>query len=368
MANTERVKEAVARAGLDAVLLMDDRDIYYATGFLPTDSAAIIARDAAWLVTDSRYIEAAQNQAAPGVEVVLTTRERPLPGILRELCDRNELERIGAEEEKLSHAMYLRMEKALGRELLPAQALLVELRSCKTKEELQSLIAAQRIAETALEEVLPLLKPGAVEREIAAELTYRMRIHGAEGNSFDPIVVTGAKSSMPHGVPGDEVIKSGDFVTMDFGCLKNGYCSDMTRTVAIGSATDEMRNGLLHGPRGPEGGHSRRAPGRHRRRDSQRRCQGNSRRGLRRLLRPRLRPRCGPRHPRAAHGLPRKPAPHARGRRHLRRAGHLSPRQIRRQDRGRHLSDRQWLRKYHKSPQGFAYSVNEGLAKIRYVV
>ena len=192
MANTERVKEAVARAGLDAVLLMDDRDIYYATGFLPTDSAAIIARDAAWLVTDSRYIEAAQNQAAPGVEVVLTTRERPLPGILRELCDRNELERIGAEEEKLSHAMYLRMEKALGRELLPAQALLVELRSCKTKEELQSLIAAQRIAETALEEVLPLLKPGAVEREIAAELTYRMRIHGAEGNSFDPIVVTGA--------------------------------------------------------------------------------------------------------------------------------------------------------------------------------
>ena len=242
MANTERVKEAVASAGLDAVLLMDDRDIYYATGFLPTDSAAIIARDAAWLVTDSRYIEAAQNQAAPGVEVILTTRERPLPGILRELCDRNELERIGAEEEKLSHAMYLRMEKALGRELLPAQALLVELRSCKTKEELQSLIAAQRIAETALEEVLPLLRPGAVEREIAAELTYRMRIHGAEGNSFDPIVVTGAKSSMPHGVPGDERIAAGDFVTMDFGCVKDGYCSDMTRTVAVGSATDEMKN------------------------------------------------------------------------------------------------------------------------------
>lgn len=242
MANTERVKEAVARAGFDAVVLMDDRDIYYATGFLPTDSAAIIARDAAWLVTDSRYIEAAQNQAAPGVEVILTTRERPLLSILHELAERNSLEKLGAEEEKLSHAMYLRLEKALGRELLPAQEMLVELRACKTQEELRSLIAAQRIAETALEEVLPLIKPGAVEREIAAELTYRMRMHGAEGNSFDPIVVTGAKSSMPHGVPGDEVVKSGDFVTMDFGCLKNGYCSDMTRTVAVGSATDEMRN------------------------------------------------------------------------------------------------------------------------------
>ena len=242
MANTERVKEAVARAGLDAVLLMDDRDIYYATGFLPTDSAALVGAEGAWLVTDSRYIEAAQKQAAPGVEVLLTTRERPLGAILRELADRLGREKLGAEEEKLSHALYLRMERTLGRELLPAQELLVSLRSCKTEEELRSLVAAQRIAEKALEEVLPLLKPGAVEREIAAEITYRMRLHGAEGNSFDPIVVTGAKSSMPHGVPGDERIAAGDFVTMDFGCVKDGYCSDMTRTVAIGSATDEMKN------------------------------------------------------------------------------------------------------------------------------
>ena len=242
MANTERVKEAAARAGLDAVLLMDDRDIYYATGFLPTDSAALVGAGGAWLVTDSRYIEAAQKQAAPGVEVLLTTRERPLAAVLRELADRLGIEKLGAEEEKLSHALYLRMERALGRELLPAQELLVELRSCKTREELESLVAAQRIAERALEEVLPMLKPGAVEREIAAELTYRMRLHGAEGNSFDPIVVTGAKSSMPHGVPGDERIAAGDFVTMDFGCVKDGYCSDMTRTVAVGSATDEMKN------------------------------------------------------------------------------------------------------------------------------
>ena len=137
MANTERVKEAVARAGLDAVLLMDDRDIYYATGFLPTDSAALVGAEGAWLVTDSRYIEAAQKQAAPGVEVLLTTRERPLGAILRELADRLGIEKLGAEEEKLSHALYLRMERALGRELLPAQELLVSLRSCKTEEELR---------------------------------------------------------------------------------------------------------------------------------------------------------------------------------------------------------------------------------------
>ena len=107
MANTMRVKEAVARAGLDALLLMDDRDIYYATGFLPTDSAALITGGAAFLVTDSRYIEAAQKQAAPGVEVILTTRERPLMSILRELADKLGVEKLGAEEEKLSHACLL---------------------------------------------------------------------------------------------------------------------------------------------------------------------------------------------------------------------------------------------------------------------
>ncbi len=125
--------------------------------------------------------------------------------------------------------------------LRDADELLLSLRAVKEPFELESITAAQRIAETVLEEVLGILRPGMTERELAAELTYRMLLHGGEGNSFDPIAVTGRKTSMPHGVPGDEVIRRGDFVTMDFGCLKNGYCSDMTRTVAVGEATAEMR-------------------------------------------------------------------------------------------------------------------------------
>ena len=101
---------------------------------------------------------------------------------------------------------------------------------------------AQRISERALEEVLHIIRPGMTEREVAAMLVYEMLRHGSEGNSFAPIVVTGTKTSMPHGVPGDRVICEGDFVTMDFGSTKNGYCSDMTRTVAVGYATDEMKN------------------------------------------------------------------------------------------------------------------------------
>ncbi len=125
--------------------------------------------------------------------------------------------------------------------LKSTDGILERLRQCKDAEERESLIAAQRIAERALDDVLGLLRPGLTEREVAAELTYRMLKYGGEENSFDPIVVTGSKTSMPHGVPGDKVIREGDFVTMDFGTKRDGYCSDMTRTVAVGHVTEEMR-------------------------------------------------------------------------------------------------------------------------------
>lgn len=101
---------------------------------------------------------------------------------------------------------------------------------------------AQQITDEAFAQICTVIRPGMTEREIAAELIYRMLRLGAEGMSFDPIVLTGPDTSMPHGVPGDRRVAAGDFVTMDFGCRKNGYCSDMTRTVAVGMPTDEMRS------------------------------------------------------------------------------------------------------------------------------
>ena len=100
---------------------------------------------------------------------------------------------------------------------------------------------AQRIAERALEEILGEIRPGVTEKEIAARLQYLMLHFGAEDMSFDPIVVSGPNGSLPHGVPSEKTIERGEFVTMDFGCVYHGYCSDMTRTVAVGSADEEMR-------------------------------------------------------------------------------------------------------------------------------
>lgn len=241
MNNVKKIQQELRRRGLDGVLVTDEKNQRYASGFPITDGAVVVGLEKSWLITDSRYIEAAE-AAVDGslTEVVLYDREHPLTGIIRSLC--SGMARLAAEDKKLSHAGYLGYEKALGRELLPVGDMFETLRASKSEEEIACMIEAQRISEKALETVLHIIKPGMTERQVAAELVYNMLKNGSEGNSFDPIVVTGSKTSLPHGVPGDKVIQSGDFVTMDFGSIKHGYCSDMTRTVAVGSASEEMRN------------------------------------------------------------------------------------------------------------------------------
>ena len=242
MNNITRIQEALARKGLDAILLTDEKNQRYAGGFPFTDGIVVVAREKAWLLTDSRYIEAAEKTAGGCCAVQMFDREHSLSDLLAAALSECGAEKVAAEDEKLCRARWTALEKSLGRELLPAGGLMGELRASKSEEEIKSMIRAQRISEKALEEVLPLIRPGMTEKEVMAELVYHMLKNGSEGNSFDPIVVTGANTSMPHGVPGDTPIREGDFVTMDFGSLADGYCSDMTRTVAVGYATEEMKN------------------------------------------------------------------------------------------------------------------------------
>ena len=238
MSHMKRIQAAMKEAGLAALLLTDPVSCRYASGFYFTDGAVLIRREDAFLITDSRYTEAAEKEAKD-VVVLEFGRKRSPYTLVAELC--TGLETVGAEEERMSVAEWRGWEEKLGRRFTEASHILRRLRQSKDDFERESLIAAQRIAERALDDVLGLLRPGLTEKEVAAELTYRMLLYGGEEMSFDPIVVTGSKTSLPHGVPGDRRICAGDFVTMDFGTKKNGYCSDMTRTVAIGSATEEMR-------------------------------------------------------------------------------------------------------------------------------
>ena len=227
-------------SNLEALILTDPVTIRYASGFHITDGAAVIARNKAWFITDSRYIEAAE-EAVKDMALLCTDREHPLSSILRDIFAQNSFVAVAAEEDRVSRAEWLALESLLGCTLREGAFVIAGLRASKDAEEVASITAAQRIAEKALDDVLGLIRPGMTEKDVAAELVYRMYKYGGEANSFDPIVVTGTKSSLPHGVPGDNIIAAGDFITMDFGTVYNGYCSDMTRTVAMGHVTEEMR-------------------------------------------------------------------------------------------------------------------------------
>ena len=226
----------------EALLLTDEKNQRYACGFPFTDGYVLVAREKAWILTDSRYTEAASKTVGPEIRILQFDNAHPKEPMLKQLLEDEKLTSVAAEDRKLSHAMYLKLEKLLERTLMPAGELMNTLRAAKDEEELRFMRQAQAISEKALEETLPVIRAGMSEKEVAAELVYRMLRNGSEGNSFDPIVVTGANSSLPHGVPGETILREGDFLTMDFGSLKGGYCSDMTRTIAVGSATEEMRN------------------------------------------------------------------------------------------------------------------------------
>ena len=147
MNNIKKIQEKLIEKNLDAVLVTDEKNQRYATGFPFTDGAVIVARSAAWLITDSRYIEAATNTAACCCNVQMFDREHSRLSLIQAALKEAGVERLGAEEEKLSHAGYLGYEKALGMELLPAQAIFSELRASKSEEEIGYLREAQAISE-----------------------------------------------------------------------------------------------------------------------------------------------------------------------------------------------------------------------------
>ena len=233
---------AMARANhCDGVLITEAENLCYATGFVGLEGMVLVTADGkGYCFTDSRYIEAAEKAIAPwGYQVIQP--DVSYPQCVAQLCQEHKLESLLFEDQDMTVASHARYTAAVPAQLIPAGEAFSETREVKEEIEVERIVAAQRIAEKALEEILPLIKPGAVEREVAAELDYRMARLGSTGVSFPTIFVSGAKSSLPHGTPGDKKIEAGDFVTIDFGAMVGGYHSDMTRTFAVGYATDEMK-------------------------------------------------------------------------------------------------------------------------------
>ena len=223
-------------------LIISPENRKYFTGFDSSDGFLLVSADRAVFITDGRYIEAAEKQIS-ACEVVLLGKTYPqIATILNEMNCRHLL----VESTRMTVSTYNSLKGVLKNISISTDTtldtIINSIRSIKTRNEVESIIKAQRIAENAFEHILKFIKVGVTEKEIALELDFYMLRNGGEGLSFETIAVSGANSSMPHGVPSNKKIENGDFITLDFGTIINGYHSDMTRTVAMGFATDEMKN------------------------------------------------------------------------------------------------------------------------------
>ena len=240
MNHLSQIADKLSQYDLDAMLIVSEPGERYAVGF-QGEGYVLVTREGSQYSTDGRYIEAAQKQVT-GAEVVLISRERSHLALARDFLEARGLKRVGFESAAVSVAQHRRWQESFpkGCELIPAQELLDGLRASKDREELAAMVQAQKITDAAFGEILNYIRPGLTEQEVAARLVYELLRRGARKVSFDPIVAAGANGSMPHAVPGETVIQKGMFITMDFGCVYDGYCSDMTRTVAVGQPTQEM--------------------------------------------------------------------------------------------------------------------------------
>ena len=225
---------------VDGLLLTSRYSRHYGAEFDIAEGVAIVTAKGCRYFTDNRYTESAMNNIR-NFEVLDVAAGKGYVNSLNTAIADFGVTTLGYEENYLTVAEFQMFEKGLNAKLVPFHKEISSFRAVKEEWELEIMRKAQAITDKAFAEVLPRIKAGMTELELQAELIYCLYKNGATGLAFDPIVVSGPNTSLPHGVAGERVIREGDFITMDFGAQYMGYCSDMTRTVALGYATEEMK-------------------------------------------------------------------------------------------------------------------------------
>lgn len=234
------------RAILDksqAALINNSNDVYYFSGIQNCEGYVLITNDKAYLFVDFRYYETAKAHCGSCKVVEFKSFYDSLKTVLKD----SETKSLLIENSFVSLSLYNKFIKefnSIGVSVVSDDTLVKtinNLRIIKSDDEINFIAEAQKITEKAYNEVLNIVKPGVSERTVAVELEYLLRKYGADGVSFDLITITGKNTSLPHGVPGDNIVSEGDLFTMDIGALYKGYHSDMTRTVAVKSCDDFQR-------------------------------------------------------------------------------------------------------------------------------
>jgi Xaa-Pro aminopeptidase len=234
-----RLRKVMQQKGLDGFIVSSMSGIRYLTGFSGSNGLLVVAKSDAFFLTDSRYgLQAKQEVNVRSFLVV--------SGSLFEEVGRRDLfkgcRRVGFDSNGLTYAQYRAFRKNRRRgSFVPTSDVVEELAVVKESEEIENIRSAVRISDLVFDEVLHEIHPGISELDIAAEISYRHRSHGAEEDAFEPIVASGERGALPHARPTTKKIRNGELLTLDFGCTVRGYNSDITRTIAVGRVSANAR-------------------------------------------------------------------------------------------------------------------------------
>lgn len=234
-----KLREKMKTLDLDGFLVTSKENRQYLTGFTGTFGWVLVTHRDVYLMTDFRYVEQAQKQAH-GCKIVRFQHYEPVI-TLRMVMEELDVVTLGIESDRMTYDEFELLANHVRRKAItPLKGFVEEIRRIKSEDEIALLAKAEAISDEAFAHVIKLIKPGMTELEIAMELEFQMRRAGAEGVSFDTIVASGKRSSMPHGIATDKKVENGDFITMDYGCIYQGYCSDITRTIALGQVDEKQ--------------------------------------------------------------------------------------------------------------------------------
>jgi len=238
MSKLEKLRATFEQLHIDGLLITSNYNRRYMTGFTGTAGVVLVSKTKAIFITDFRYTEQAAAQC-PDFEIVKHTASifEEVAKVAKEIG----ITKLGFEQDTLTFASYKQYEQKCEAELVPISGVIEKLRLIKSSAEIKILKEAAKIADAAFEHITSYIRAGITELDVSNELEFFMRKQGATSSSFDIIVASGHRSALPHGVASDKVIEKGDLVTLDFGAYYNGYVSDITRTVAVGQPTDQLK-------------------------------------------------------------------------------------------------------------------------------
>lgn len=237
----ERVNKLQAQLelnGIDGLLVTKRENIRYLSGFTGSSGVVLITAKTASFITDFRYTEQAADQVK-GFDII--ELKTSLIKSVADVVTTESIVRLGIEQDDMTLGTYRSYEKEVTAELIETTGIVEKLRLIKDEAEIKIMKEAAAIADAAFAHIQTFIRPGRTEKEVANELEMFMRSQGADSSSFDMIVASGHRSALPHGVASDKVIEAGELVTLDFGAYYKGYCSDITRTLAVGKISDKLR-------------------------------------------------------------------------------------------------------------------------------